>query len=332
VSNDDIIYRFRVALFARAQEVGVSQACREFNVHRSTYYRQLRAIRQWGLDALRPRERRPPQMPNHTPPWVEQRVIAFALGFPGLGPRRIAAELARERWGGIVLSPSGVYAVLKRVGLNTRARRLAVIAGTAIPVAPERPAPEEERHIDADEPGDVVQLDCFAVGRLSGTKGRVWQYTAIDVASAYTWAELHQTPHNPDARFTSALLERVATDLEAAGWALKRVTTDNGSEFRAQPFRETAARLEADHICIKAGRPQSNGCVERVQRTILEECWRPTFARALVPKLTALRRDLAGYLRYYNEDRPNTGRFARGRIPADIVFGANKMHRTGSVR
>jgi hypothetical protein len=41
MSNDDIIYRFRVALFARAQEVGVSQACREFNVHRSTYYRHL---------------------------------------------------------------------------------------------------------------------------------------------------------------------------------------------------------------------------------------------------------------------------------------------------
>ena len=35
-----------------------------------------------------------------------------------------------------------------------------------------------------------MQCDCFHVGRLSGTKGTVWQYTAIDVASAYTWAEL----------------------------------------------------------------------------------------------------------------------------------------------
>ncbi len=332
MSNDDIIYRFRVALFARAQEVGVSQACRDFNVHRSTSYRWLPAIRQWGLDALRPRERRPPQMPNHTLPWVEQRVIAFALGFPGLGPRRIAAELARERWGGIVLSPRGVYAVRKRVGLQTRARRLAAIVGTAIPVAPERPAAEEERHIEAKEPGDVVRLDCMAVGRLSGTKGRVWQYTAIDVASASTLVELHQTPHNPDARFTSALPERVARCLEAAGWTLRRVTTDNGSEFRAQQFRTTAHDLGAEHACITAGRPQSNGCVERVQRTKLEECWRPTCARALVPKLTTLRRDLAGYLRYDNEDRPNTGHFARGRTPADIVFGAYKMHRTGPVR
>ena len=44
--------------------------------------------------------------------------------------------------------------------------------------------------MDASQPGEKVQLDCFYVGRLSGTKGTVWQYTAIDVASAYTWAEL----------------------------------------------------------------------------------------------------------------------------------------------
>ncbi len=193
MSNDDIIYRFRVALFARAQAVGVSQACREFGVTRSTYYGRLQQVKLWGLDALRPRERRPPQMPNHTPPWIEQRVIAFALGFPGLGPRRIAAELAQDRWGGVVLSASGVWRVLRRHGLNTRARRLAVVGGTAIPVELERPEPAPERHIEATEPGEVVQLDCFAVGRLSGTKGRVWQYTAIDVASAFTWADLHAT-------------------------------------------------------------------------------------------------------------------------------------------
>lgn len=325
MSNDDIIYRFRVALFVRAQEVGVSQACREFNVHRSTYYSRLGAVKRWGMDALRARERRPPQMPNHTPPWVEQRVVAFALGFPGLGPRRVAAELARERWGGIVLSPSGVWNVLRRHGLNTRARRLAVVAGTAIPVEPERPEQEPMRHIEATDPGDVVQLDCFAVGRLTGTKGRVWQYTAIDVASAFTWADLHATPVNPDARFTAALLERVAAELRQAGWQLKRVTTDNGSEFRSQRFRQQAVALGAEHVFIHAGRPQSNGCVERVQRTILEECWRPTFARALVPKLTALARDLRSYLQYYDHDRPNTGRFARGRVPADIVYGARKM-------
>lgn len=35
-------------------------------------------------------------MPNQVPAWVEERVVAFALGFPGFGPRRIAAELRRK--------------------------------------------------------------------------------------------------------------------------------------------------------------------------------------------------------------------------------------------
>lgn len=325
MTNDDILHRYRVALFARANDVGVSQACREFGVHRSSYYRWRKGVLQWGLDALRPRERRRPQMPNHTPVWVEQRVIAFALGFPGLGPARIAAELARDRWGGFRLGRTTVWRLLKRHGLNTRRKRLAVVAGLAVPPEPERPPQPPERHLEAEKPGDLVQLDCFMVGRLSGTKGRVWQYTAIDVASAYTWAELYSSPHNPDARHAARLLQRVAADLERAGWQLSTITTDNGSEFRSQHFRRTAARLGTTQRFTHAGRPQTNGAVERVQRTILEECWRPTFARALVPRLTALRRDLKAYLRYYNDDRPNTGRFARGRIPADIVFGANKM-------
>jgi hypothetical protein len=65
--------------------------------------------------------------------------------------------------------------------------------------------------------------------------------------------------------------------------------------------------------------------VERVQRTVLEECWRPNFARSLIPKVTALKRDLSAYLRYYNFERAHTGRHNQGGAPAAIVFGANKM-------
>jgi hypothetical protein len=39
VTNDDLLFRHRLRLFARAGEVGVSQACRELHYHRSSYYR-----------------------------------------------------------------------------------------------------------------------------------------------------------------------------------------------------------------------------------------------------------------------------------------------------
>ena len=55
--------------------------------------------------------------------------------------------------------------------------------------------------------------------------------------------------------------------------------------------------------------------MERVQRTVLEECWRPSFARSMIPKYTALRRDLVQYLRFYNFDRAHTGRHTAGREP-----------------
>ena len=162
------------------------------------------------------------------------------------------------------------------------------------------------------------------MGRLQGTKGTVWQYTAIDVASAYAWAELHASPHNPRARHTRELVHRVARELKEAGWRLREVTTDDGSEFRSREFGEAVAALGARQRFIKAGRPNSNGCVERLQLTILEECWRPAFARSLVPRSTALRRDLEEYLETYNTDRAHTGRLTGGRVPANIVFGARK--------
>jgi hypothetical protein len=93
---------------------------------------------------------------------------------------------------------------------------------------------------------------------------------------------------------------------------------------RAQQFGDAVDKLGARQRFIKAGRPNSNGCVERLQLTILEECWRPAFARSLVPKLTALQRDLDEYLTDYNHDCAPTGRLTKGRVPADIVFGALK--------
>ena len=217
-----------------------------------------------------------------------------------------------------------MYRVLSRHGLNTRAKRRGLVAGYAAGTEVEpRPAPRAGR-LEVDEPGELVQMDCFRVGKLRGTRGVVWQYTAIDVGSAYTWAALHVTPHNPATRYASRLARRVAGDLKRFGWELEAVLTDNGKEFRAREFRDTVASLGAEHRFIRSGRPQTNGCVERVHGTILEEWWKPAFAQYLVPGFLGLRRDLERYLRYYNEDRAHTGRWTRGRTPMEVI-GANKM-------
>lgn len=58
---------------------------------------------------------------------------------------------------------------------------------------------------------------------------------------------------------------------------------------------------------------------------VLEECWRPAFARSLVPKYTALRRDLERYIASFDFDRAHLGRHTQGRTPAEVVYGSRKM-------
>jgi transposase len=325
MTKDDVLFGYRQQLFAEAARTSVSEACRRFGVHRSTYYVWKRQVERHGLEVLRPRERRRPQMPNQLPKMVEERIVSFSLAHPGFGPRRVASELRREKWGGIVVSPNGVWKVLCRHGLNTRAKRLGLIAGYAAPYEPPRD-PGPEHHIDVDRPGELVGIDCFYVGRLKGTDGAIWQLTAIDIASSFAWAELVICKQgNPTALQASKLARRVARDLKAAGWRLERVLSDNGNEFRGDPFQRTLQRLKARHTRIHAGRPQTNGNVEALHKTILDECWRPAFARYIYPRYTALRRELDTYLHFYNSDRVHHGRLTRGQIPADIVYGAHKM-------
>jgi hypothetical protein len=146
--------------------------------------------------------------------------------------------------------------VLRRHGLNTRAKRLSLVAGYRAPCEPPR-EPQPEPHIDVERPGELVGFDCFYVGHLKGTNGAVWQLTAIDCYSSFAWAELVVCQNdNPNAIQTSKLARRVAGELKRAGWRLERVVCDNGNEFRGEAFTQTIAQLGP-------GAPTSNRAARR---------------------------------------------------------------------
>jgi Helix-turn-helix domain len=86
-----------------------------------------------------------------------------------------------------------------------------------------------------------------------------------------------------------------------------------------------AWKAQVDRGGLEMLRPRERRHVERLHRTILEECWRPAFARYVYVRFTGLRRDLDHYLHTYNHDRVHHGRLTQGRIPTDIVYGARKM-------
>ena len=96
MTQDDVLFGYRLQLFALAAERGVSEACRLMGVHRSSYYRCKRQVDQHGLEMLRPRERRRPQMPNQLPGVdPSRRSWRSRSGIPGTdrggSPRRLAA-------------------------------------------------------------------------------------------------------------------------------------------------------------------------------------------------------------------------------------------------
>jgi hypothetical protein len=190
--------------------------------------------------------------------------------------------------------------------------------------APAPPPPE--RHIDASQPGEMVQMDCFLIGRLSGSNGAVWQYTAIDVGLRVHLgraAHLRAQPQTPSLRSNPASPR--GPELALDGWKLGTVTTDNGSVFVNHDFGKPIHAVGARQQRIKAARLTSNGSVEGVQLTILEACWRPSFACSLVPKLTALRRTSTNTSPTTTPPRAHTGRHVQGRVPAKLVYGARKM-------
>lgn len=328
---DQLIVDHRMRLISVIQSaVSVRAGCRLVQIHPSTYYDWLKKLDVEGPDGLVPaggrtRAKTPGRLR------LEAEVIGWSLANPAWGPKRLFYELCRRDIA--VGSPSQVWRILKNHHLNQRRLRYRMIAATEGLVAAEQaqtpvPVPRSKPWIgtlDADKPGDLVQMDCFQIGplktRLGVRKqpGMVWQYTAIDVASSFLWAELHATAHNPAAIHTTALAFRVAQDIAEWGWTLKQISTDRGNEFVAHRFTEALTELGIRHRTITPGRPQSNGKVEQVQSTILEECWKPSFIRYTDPTITGLRTDLDWYVNDYNYNRPHTGKWNNGKPPTQII-------------
>jgi transposase InsO family protein len=327
---EQVIADHRMTLLAIVERApSVREGCRRAGIHHSTYYQWRRRVDAEGPQSLVPRRGRG-RAKSPVRLRLEAEVVALALANPPWGPRRLFWELSRRDIE--VGSVSQVWRILRSHSLNTRARRYRLMAtargiNQADNTLGRRSDPQSTvGRLDAQQPGDLVQLDCFHIGslkeaRLGAAKkpGVVWQYTAIDVASSFTWAELHTTAHNPSATHTSALAMRVAEDLARWGWAWTAATTDRGNEFVAARFTDTLKQLGVEHRLIAPGRPQSNGKVEQVQDTILQECWKPAFVTYVEPSITGLRGDLEWFLDDYNWNRPHGGRWNNGTPPGNII-------------
>lgn len=328
---DQLIASHRMRLMAVIEAApSIREGCRRAGVHHSTYYDWLRRLDREGIEGLTSRSART-RVKTASRVRVEAEVVALALANPQWGPDHLFGQLQVR--GVDVGSASQVWRILRAHRLNTRRLRYRLLAATRGLAEADVYGPLERSgskpwvgSLNAEKPGDLVQIDCFHIGQLkearlgkTKTPGVVWQYTAIDVASSFTWAELHTTAHNPSAVHTTALAMRVAEDLARWGWEWDTASTDRGNEFVAHRFGNTLEALGVEHRLIRPGRPQSNGKVEQVHNTILQECWKPAFISYTTPSITGLREELTTFLNYYNHHRPHQGRWNQGTPPAKII-------------
>jgi transposase InsO family protein len=217
---------------------------------------------------------------------------------------------------------------MQPLGLATRAARLAVLEHQAVQTAgllTERTRRRlwrarhgRTRHVAATAPGQLVCLDTFYIGQLKGV-GKVWQITACDAFGSYGLAWL--LPAFTAAAAATFLREILVPHYQQAGWAIQRVLTDGGGEFKGA-FDEACRALGIRHTRTKPRHAWTNGFVERLQGTILQEHWRVEFRRRYFTSRGALQRPLDCFLHFYNHERPHQGYRLRGQTPASILWGA----------
>jgi transposase InsO family protein len=327
---DEKIHGMRLHVIRRAQVLGnVSRACREAGISRALFYRWQRRCARYGLDGLHPRRHHAqPGRPVQVAPEIERVILSVAISAATWGCGRIAGHLL-HRWR-VRVAPSTVQRVLRRAGLATRRARLTVLEHRAVQTAgllTERTRRAlwqarhgRTRHVAAQRPGELICLDTFYVGQLKGV-GKVWQITACDAACSYGVAWL--LPAHTAEAAAHFLRTILVPCYRRAGWRLQRVLTDGGPEFHGA-FDEGCRQLGIRHTRTKPRHAWTNGFVERLQGTILQEHWRVAFRRRYFTSRAALQRTLDAFMRGYNHDRPHQGYRLRGQTPAALFWGAAK--------
>jgi transposase InsO family protein len=320
------VARRKLSLLELAADMSnVSKACKLMGYSRQQFYEIRRNYQTFGAEGLIDRLPGPKgPHPNRVDEAVEQAILDYCLAFPSHGPVTVANQLMLK---GIQVSSGGVRGVWNRHNLvskhdrflrlekNSREQNLE-LTDSQIRVL-ERFSPEfRERHIETKHTGDLVAVDTFMVGSLKGV-GRIYLQTVIDCHSRYVWGRLYTNKMPVTA--VHVLNEDVLPFFEEHNAVITTVLSDNGREFCGRPDQhpyELFLQLEGiEHRTTRVRRPQSNGFVERLHRTLLDEHFRIMGRTKWYESTEEMQKDLETYLRHYNHERTHQGRNMNGRTP-----------------
>jgi transposase InsO family protein len=303
--------------------------------HRDSFYEIRRAFQVGGTAALVEEKRGPRNPhPNRVSPEVEEQILAYALELPTHGADRVSNELRLKN---INVGATGVRGVWSRHNLETRTKRLLrlerEVKDHAFVLSEEQVALLERhsvdfrcRHVEATRPGELLNQDTFYWGTLKGV-GKVYVQVVVDVFCSLAFAKVY----NSKLPITAAdlLYDRVLPFYEALGVSVGAVLTDNGREFcgrpETHPYELLVAMEDIEHRTTKVRSPRTNGFVERMNRTLLDECFRVEGRKTWYEDVAQIQADLDRFLEYYDLRRSHQGYRLLGRTPVAALCEALEL-------
>lgn len=276
----------------------VAHAAAEVGVSRQTAYKWWRRFTELGVAGLEDRPCRPHSSPRRTCEVDEARVEQLRRALK-LGPIRIAARLG--------MPASTVRRVLVRRGLG----RLSWM---------DRPSGVVIRRYERDQPGELVHVDVKKLGRIpeggghrfvgrtcgdvnrrrGRSRGFDYLHVAVDDHSRLAYVEIAA---NETGATCAEFWRRARSFYAGYGVTVERVLTDNAMAYRnSVAFRAAIAEGGATQRFTRPRRPQTNGKVERFNRTLLEEWAYVRLYASNQERASAL----PEYLHLYNHHRSHT--------------------------
>lgn len=291
-AREELRVRFKLTVLEYAKHFGVTPACREFSVPRSTFYGWKQKYDHEGRAGLYRRRPVAYSHPRRTSPEIVEKILELRKGYQ-LGALRITYYL--ERYHGIKISESTVSRALRAHGMSR------------LPKTAPRRALHTKRYAKK-VPGHHVQLDVkfLQLTDESGKEVKRYQYTAIDDATRIRALQVF-SKHNQECaiQFMDYVIEKFP-------FRISTVRTDRGHEFQAR-FHWHVEDQGIQHVYIKPRTPQLNGKVERSHRTDQVEFYQLltyTDDVDLTSKLEA-------WENFYNYDRPHMS--LGGKTPYEVM-------------
>ena len=256
-----------------------------------------------------PQKRGPKYKTRRTDLSIEEKVKKYRES--GNNRYEIVQMLKGE---GIKISPSTVYNICKRYGLNKL----------------KQPQIRERRKIIMERIGELVHIDCHQLSKgitISNSNKTYYLLGLIDDYSRIAWVEVLENKKSLNVMF--ATLKSFNMLRMQYGIEIERVMTDNGAEFGSgrnsknkedNPFERLLLEMRIKHLYTKPYHPQTNGKIERFWKTLKEDF----LEEAQYNDLEDLKEELLCYLVYYNEHRPHSS--LNGSTPKDFMVNSPKCN------